>query len=142
MTVLRFRKPRTTYGSDDFTTMLAEREAALGLAVADVAETTPDAPIAPAMTAPATAPATASAPADYGRDRFGNRITSARGWYGQYTVECQRTGRTVYVCGAPEQHIRQGCWRLDSRWWDGQGYICSTCFTVECGRYGIADERR
>ena len=84
-----------------------------------------------------TAPATPASPAASGH-YFGNRITSARGWYGQFTVACQRTGRTVYVCGQPEQHIRQGFWRRDRRMdGNGQGWLCTVCWTLEAGVHGI-----
>ena len=70
-------------------------------------------------------------------DRWGNAITSPRGWYGQYRIGHHWNGnRTVYVCGQPEQHVRQGMWRLDGRMERGQGYLCQACWTLEADRYG------
>lgn len=124
MTMLRHKRPTASYGTADFTARLAAREAALGLA--DTAGRAPDVPMVPADEAQ--------------RDRWGNILTSPLGWYGQYTFISQwGDGRTVYVCGQPEQHVRH--WRFDGRR-AGQGYICQVCHTIEAGMFGSVERGR
>lgn len=85
------------------------------------------------MTAPATTQPTV--------DRWGNAITSARGWFGQYTIRHWFGNRTVYVCGDAAGHVAAGYWRLDGRMERGQGYVCARCWIHEAGLYGIAERR-
>lgn len=73
---------------------------------------------------------------DDDHDAWGNAYLERPGLLGQYTMRSQwGDGRTVYVCGQPEQHVRQGYWRLDGRMEHGQGYLCALCWTLEAGLY-------
>lgn len=57
---------------------------------------------------------------------------------GAYVIRHWLGNRTVYVCGSPEQHVRAGYWRRDKRMdGNGQGWLCTTCWTLEAGLYGI-----
>lgn len=145
MAAKRRNQRAATYGTDDFAAILAEREAALGLV--DVS------PIVGIVTITPTDPSTdqSSAVADVDvddgetrRDRWGNPITSALGWFGQHTIRHWSGNRTVYVCGAahigpnqPGSHLEY--WTLDGRMGRGQGYICARCFTLEAGLYALPD---
>lgn len=78
-------------------------------------------------------------------DAWGNTIIAGPRLNGAYTIRHWLNSRVVYVCGSPEQHVRAGMWRRDGRMeGNGQGWICSTCHTLESGLYGVfeREERR
>lgn len=143
MSVLRRQRDTTTatYGTIDFTAVLAAREAALGIGIAVADELLPPVTSEAPSVADTTHEAEAAADdAPYGRDAWGNALAAPRGWHGQYRIVGRDlwTGkrREVYVCGQPQQHVRQGYWRLDGRMEQGQGYICCCCWALEADRYG------
>lgn len=137
------RQQGQPYDTIGFTAALAAREAALG-----ITQTTQELykPMAqPDGVTPAEQPAEPGAasplPGSEQVDGWGNAITSPRGWYGQYTIISQWTGKTVYVCGdidkKHEQRTHWRQWKRDGRRERGQGWICPVCHVYEAGLYGI-----
>lgn len=141
MTLLTYRRRQTQqaalFGTDDFAATLAAREAKLGLNTTATAKTRAPAPVLDDPSPEEEAPTV-----DDGvrRDPWGNVITSKVGWFGQYAIKHWNGNRTVYVCGDPAEHVQHAYWRLDGRMERGQGYICTRCWTIQAGLYGI-DER-
>ena len=143
----RPRATTTAYGSPTFAAHLAAREAALGLA--GIAQTTQELhksiPQPDGVTPADAASPDASATWDMGvrRDAWDNVIVSGPRLNGAYVMRHWYGNRVVYVCGAPEQHVKQEMWRRDGRVeGNGQGFICCACHVYEAGLYGIFERER
>ncbi len=138
MTIWQRRtRPAITYGTADFTTRLAAREAALGLA--GIPQITQDVTQAyPATVIPDSAPADTPAddemasplPGREGRrvgrrDAFGNVIISGDPATGAYTMVSRWNGRLVQVCAEWRTGKHTMWWQFDEA---QMRPVCSRCF--------------
>ena len=137
------RKPAASYGTDDFAARLAARETALGIApiVQDVTQVHPADVVSDAS--PIISQADVGTDSPLPESWEGVVVTSARGWFGQYTIRHWFGNRTVYVCGDPAGHVATGYWRRDRRMdGTGQGYLCYRCWIHQANEYGIFEKGR
>lgn len=129
MSVLKWRKPRTTYGTDDFAATLAEREAALGI-TQTVPATTQAVPAAVLPDAsPADAPAEPGAASSWpgrreGYDAWGNELLSGDE-DGAHVIRSQWDGRIVRVCAEYRTGKHNVWWAFDET---EMRPVCSVCW--------------
>ncbi len=137
MTLTRRRtRPAITYGTADFTTRLAAREAALGIApiIQELHKSIAQPDSASAAT-PADGRKASPLPGrdgrrDASRDAFGNVIISGDPATGAYTMRSQWNGRLVQVCAEWRTGKHTIWWQFDER---EMRPVCSLCFGWQKG---------